>query len=96
MWLLKEAECVESLLQTLLALCFISRDIDPETLWIIYFLVVNDSEPGSAWEREIICSQWDSSQDWHIKTSKHEWKSNGEGGYNTGLQHSRQEKSLSP
>lgn len=57
MWLLQEAECVECLLQTLLASCFISRDIDPETLWIIYFLVINDSEPDSAWEREIICSQ---------------------------------------
>lgn len=57
MWLLKEAECVESLLQTLLASCFISQDIDPETLWIISFLVINDSELGSAWEREIICSQ---------------------------------------
>lgn len=44
MWLLKEAECVESLLQTLPASCLISQDIDPETLWIIYFLVVNDSE----------------------------------------------------
>lgn len=41
-------------------------------------------------------SQWDSRQDWQVKTSKHEWKSSGKGGYNAGLQNSSQEKSLSP
>ena len=66
MWLLKEADCVESLLQhggllqTLLASYFISRDIDPETLWIIYFRVAKDLEP--AWDHRCsgegdICSQ---------------------------------------
>ena len=54
MWLLKEADCAESLLQrggllqTLLASCLISRDIDPETLWVIYFHVAADLEP--AWD----------------------------------------------
>lgn len=44
--------------QTLRASPFISWDIDPETLWIIYFHVANDLEPG--WDclgEGDICSQ---------------------------------------